>query len=76
MFTKLDLIERIIASDNKELLEKVGELMSQEASVTTLLSKNDLEELDKRWRAYKAGKGRSYTREEFVVLMDRPRFKI
>lgn len=69
MFTKLDLIERIIATTDEKLLEELGNLMKDRAEDEPVLSKAELAEMDKRWAAYKAGKGRSYSRTEFDKLM-------
>jgi hypothetical protein len=72
MFTKLDLIERIIATDDEKLLEKVSAIMEKGTREAPLLSKTELAELDKRWAQYKAGKGRSYSRNEFADLLKPP----
>jgi len=69
MFTKLDLIERIIATSDEKLLEEVGNLMKDRSADEPLLSKAELAEMDKRWAAHKAGKGRSYSRDEFDAMM-------
>ena len=70
MFTKLDLIERIIATTDEKLLEEVGNLMEHRSEDQPLLTKAELAVMDKRWAAYKAGKGRSYSRAEFDTLMN------
>jgi hypothetical protein len=42
MFTKLDLIERIIATTDEKLLEEVGNLMKDHAKDEPVLSKAEL----------------------------------
>jgi len=71
MFTKLDLIERIIAIEDPTVLEKVGRIMVDEQKKGPMLNASELAELDARWADYKRGMGTNFSIGELDALMKR-----
>ena len=63
MFTKLDLIERIIATTDEKVLEKVGKALEAEKGEFAF-TKEHLPLLEVRRERRRQGKGRGYTLTE------------
>lgn len=59
MFTKLDLIERIIATTDEKVLEKVGDLLAKEPGEFSF-SKEHLALLEERRERRRKGEGKGY----------------
>lgn len=60
MFTKLDLIERIIATTDEKVLEKVGKALETEKDEFAF-TKEHLALLEERRERRRQGKGHSYS---------------
>lgn len=72
MFTKLDLIERIIATTDEKVLEKVGRALETEKGEFAF-TKEHLALLEERRKRREQGKGKGYTLKEVKGLLKRKR---
>lgn len=68
MFTKLDLIERIIATNDEKVLEKVGKALEHEKGEFAF-TKEHLAMLDERRERRRQGKGNSYSLNEVKRML-------
>jgi hypothetical protein len=60
---KIDLIQRILLTEDKHLLKLIDQLFTQEAEKFKI-SKKDIKELDRLRKEHRSGKSKSYTIEE------------
>lgn len=68
MFTKLDLIERIIATTDEKVLEKVGKALETEKGEFAF-TKEHLALLEERRERRKQGKGKGYSLNEVKRML-------
>lgn len=68
MFTKLDLIERIIATTDEKVLEKVGKALATEED-DLAFTKEHLALLEERRARRNAGEGKGYTLTEVKRML-------
>lgn len=68
MFTKLDLIERIIATMDEKVLGKVGKALEREAGEFAF-TKEHLAFLEERHERRRQGKGHGYTLAEVKRML-------
>ena len=68
MFSKLDIIERIIATNDEKVLAKVGDLLASEQGEFTF-SKEHLALLEERRERRRQGKGKSYSLTEVKAML-------
>lgn len=68
MFTKLDLIERIIATTDEKVLEKVGKVL-QEEQCEFAFTKEHLALLEERRERRRQGKGQGYSLTEVKRML-------
>ena len=68
MFTKLDLIERIIATTDEKVLEKVGQVLEKEKGEFAF-TREHLALLEERRERRRLGKGKGYTLKEVKTLL-------
>ena len=67
MFTKLDLIERIITTTDEKVLAKVGELLANEQGEFAF-TKGHLALLEERRERRRQGKGKGYSLGEVKTI--------
>lgn len=72
MFTKLDLIERIIATNDERVLAKVSKALEAEAGEFRF-TKEQLAMLEERREARRHGKGKGYSLKEVKTMLKRKR---
>lgn len=68
MFTKLDLIERIIATKDEKILEEVGRVLQREEGEFTF-SKEHLALLEERRERRCRGEGKGYSLSEVKQML-------
>ncbi len=68
MFSKLDLIERIISTTDEKVLTKVGELLANEQGELAF-SKEHLALLEERRQRRKLGQGKGYSLKEVKTML-------
>lgn len=68
MFTKLDLIERIIATTDEKVLEKVGKALATEKD-DLAFTQEHLALLEERRARRHAGKGKGYSLAEVKRML-------
>jgi hypothetical protein len=68
MFTKLDLIERLIATTDETVLAKVGDLLAQEKGEFSF-TKEHLALLQERRERRKRGEGKGYSLAEVKGML-------
>lgn len=68
MFTKLDLIERIIATSDEKVLSKVGDLLANEKGEFAF-SKEHLALLEERRARRKRGEGKGHSLVEVKAML-------
>ena len=68
MFTKLDLIERIIATNDEATLERVGKALEAEVGEFSF-TKEHLAMLEERRARRRKGEGRSYSLKEVKTML-------
>jgi hypothetical protein len=68
MFTKLDLIERIIATTDEKVLAKVGDLLSNDKGEFAF-TKEHLSVLEERRERRKQGKGKGHSLSEVRAML-------
>ena len=68
MFTKLDLIERIIATNDEATLERVGKVLEAEAGEFSF-TKEHLAMLEERRERRREGEGRGYSLKEVKAML-------
>ena len=68
MFTKLDLIERIIATTDEKVLEKVGKALESEKGEFAF-TKEHLALLEERRERRRQGKGQGYALKEVKRML-------
>lgn len=68
MFTKLDLIERIIATKDEKILEEIGRILQQEEGEFTF-SKEHLALLEERRERRRRGEGKGYSLSEVKQML-------
>lgn len=72
MFTKLDLIERIIATTDEQVLAKVSKVLEAESGEFRF-TKQQLAMLEERREARRQGKGEGYSLKEVKAMLKRKR---
>jgi len=72
MFTKLDLIERIIATTDEHVLAKVSKALEVEAGEFRF-TKEQLAMLEERREVRRQGKGKGYSLKEVKAMVKRKR---
>lgn len=68
MFTKLDLIERIISTTDEKVLAKVGDILANERGEFAF-TKEHLAMLEERRERRKQGKGKGYSLNEVKSML-------
>ncbi len=68
MFTKLDLIERLIATTDEKVLAKVGDLLAREKGKFTF-TKEHLALLEERRERRRLGQGKGYSLTEVKAML-------
>lgn len=68
MFTKLDLIERIIATTDEATLERVGKVLEAEVGEFSF-TKEHLAMLEERRARRRKGEGKGYTLKEVRSML-------
>lgn len=68
MFTKLDLIERLIATTDEKVLAKVGDLLAREKGEFTF-TKEHLALLEERRERRRLGQGKGYSLTEVKAML-------
>ncbi len=68
MFTKLDLIERIIATTDEKILEQVGKVLDRGTGATAF-TKEHLALLEERRARRRAGEGKGYSLPEVKRML-------
>ncbi|MGV9012244.1 MAG: hypothetical protein ACOH13_06585 [Flavobacteriales bacterium] len=68
MFTKLDLIERIIATKDETVLAKVGDLLAREEGEFSF-TKEHLALLEERRERRRLGQGKGYSLSEVKAML-------
>lgn len=72
MFTKLDLIERIIATTDEKVLTKVGDLLAHEKGEFAF-SREHLALLEERRERRERGEGKGHTLTEVKAMLRKKR---
>ena len=68
MFTKLDLIERLLATNDEKVLAKVGDLLAREEGEFSF-TKEHLALLEERRERRRLGQGKGYSLPEVKAML-------